>query len=303
MEPFDLNSISSQKGKLAIVTGANTGLGYETALGLAQKDFEVVLACRNLIKAQTAKNAIKEIYPDAKLKCLEIDLSKQSSVRAFVKQFFLHYKQLDLLVNNAGIMMTPYELTEDGFEGQLAANYLGHFTLTALLLETLEKTQGSRVVMVSSLSHRRGYIRFDDLHFKKGYREFGAYAQSKLACLMFAYQLDKRLKKKGYQTKALAAHPGVTLTTLIDHFNPVVKALGKLIAPLLFGSTAKAAMPILRAALDPNVTGGEYFGPKGFREYRGAPVLVDSSAASKDEVVQEGLWDITEALTQLEFFK
>ncbi|MEQ8555384.1 MAG: hypothetical protein RIC06_12515 [Cyclobacteriaceae bacterium] len=172
-----------------------------------------------------------------------------------------------------------------------------------MLLETLEKTQGSRVVMVSSLSHRRGYIRFDDLHFKKGYREFGAYAQSKLACLMFAYQLDKRLKKKGYQTKALAAHPGVTLTTLIDHFNPVVKALGKLIAPLLFGSTAKAAMPILRAALDPNVTGGEYFGPKGFREYRGAPVLVDSSAASKDEVVQEGLWDITEALTQLEFFK
>tara|TARA_Y100001972_G_scaffold127014_1_gene182485 strand:- start:3280 stop:4191 length:912 start_codon:yes stop_codon:yes gene_type:complete len=303
MEPFDLNSIPSKKGKLAIVTGANTGLGYETALSLAKKDFEVVLACRNMIKAEKAKTSIKAVYPDARLKCLEIDLSKQSTVRTFVKQFFLHYKQLDLLVNNAGIMMTPYEITEDGFEGQLAANYLGHFTLTALLLETLEKTQGSRVVMVSSLSHRRSHIRFDDLHFKKGYKEFAAYAQSKLACLMFAYQLDKKLRSKGYQTKALAAHPGVTLTELIDHFSLFVKFLARIISPLLFSSTEKAALPLLRAALDPKAKGGEYYGPNGFREYQGAPELVDSSAASKDSSAQEKLWEISEDLTQVQFFK
>ncbi|MBV6642133.1 MAG: SDR family NAD(P)-dependent oxidoreductase [Cyclobacteriaceae bacterium] len=298
MSAFDFHAVPSKKGKLAIVTGANTGLGYYTALGLAQKDFEVVLACRNLEKAEKAKESIKEIYPDAKLKCLEIDLGKQSSVRAFVKQFFLHYKQLDLLVNNAGIMMTPYEITEDGFEGQLATNYLGHFTLTALLLETLEKTKDSRIVMVSSLSHRRGEIRFDDLHFKHGYKEFEAYAQSKLACLMFAYQLDKKLRAKGYQIKALAAHPGITITELIDHFNPIVKSMARVVAPLLFSPTDKAALPILRAAVDPQVSGGEYYGPNGFREYKGAPTRVASSKSSKDPRAQEKLWELSEQLTR-----
>lgn len=298
MSAFDFNAVPSKKGKLAIVTGANTGLGYYTALGLAQKDFEVVLACRNLEKAEKAKESIKAIYPDAKLKCLEIDLGKQSSVKAFVKQFFLHYKQLDLLVNNAGIMMTPYEITEDGFEGQLATNYLGHFTLTALLLETLEKTKDSRIVMVSSLSHRRGEIRFDDLHFKHGYKEFEAYAQSKLACLMFAYQLDKKLRAKGYQIKALAAHPGITITELIDHFNPIVKSMARVVAPLLFSPTDKAALPILRAAVDPQVSGGEYYGPNGFREYKGAPTRVASSKSSKDPRAQEKLWELSEQLTR-----
>ncbi len=303
MEVFDIDEIPNKKGKLAIVTGANTGLGYETALKLAQKDIEVVLACRNMMKAQAAKNAIKEVYPDAKLKCLEIDLSKQSSVRAFVKQFFVHYKQLDILVNNAGIMMTPYEITEDGFESQLAANYLGHFTLTALLLDTLEKTKGSRIVMVSSLSHKRGTIRFSDLNFNNSYKEFKAYAQSKLACLMFAYQLDKRLKKKGYQTRALAAHPGVTITDLINHFNPVFMFLGSLVSPLLFSPTDKAALPILRAALDPKVSGGEYFGPDGFREYRGSPVLVGSSPESKNDPSQKRLWKLSEELTKIKVFE
>ncbi len=303
MEAFNLTSLPSQKGKLAIVTGANTGIGYFTALELAKKDFEVVLACRNLAKAETAKTSIKADYPDAKLKCLEIDLSKQSSVRAFVKQFFIHYKQLDLLVNNAGIMMTPHKITEDGFEEQLATNYLGHFTLTSLLLETLEKTTGSRVVMVSSLAHKRGEIRFDDLHFKQGYHASEAYGQSKLACLMFAYQLDKKLKASGYQTKSIAAHPGVTITELIDHFNPVIKWMGKLMAPFLFSPTQKAALPILMAALDPHLNGGEYLGPKGFREYRGAPTIVDSTKTSKDNNAQERLWKKSEELIKAPFFQ
>ena len=303
MKAFDLNSLDSQKGKLAIVTGANTGLGYYTALELAKKDFEVVLACRNLHKAEKAKAEIKAEYSDAKLMCLEIDLSKQSSVRAFVKQFLVHYDQLDLLINNAGIMMTPYEITEDGFESQLAANYLGHFSLSSLLLGTLEKTKGSRVVMVSSLAHKRGTIRFNDPHFKNGYKEFEAYAQSKLACLMFAYLLDKKLKAKGYQTKAVAAHPGVTITELIDHFNPVIKSMARMVAPLLFSPTDKAALPILRAALDVHLKGGEYLGPKGFREYRGDPIIVDSTKDSKNEDAQERLWKLSEEIVKNPFFQ
>ena len=141
-----------------------------------------------------------------------------------------------------------------------------------------------------------------DLHFKNGYHEFKAYAQSKLACLMFAYQLDKKLKAQKYQIKALAAHPGITVTDLINHFNPIVKSLARLIAPLIFSPTDKAALPILRAALDPKISGGEYFGPKGFREYRGTPVLVDSSSASKDSEVQHQLWELSERLTNLKFF-
>ncbi len=303
MSSFQLDQIPSQKGRLAVVTGANVGLGFETALALAKKDFEVVLACRNMGKAEKAKEVIKAKYPDAKLMCMEIDLSSQASVHAFVKQFHVHYKQLDLLINNAGIMMTPYTVTDDGFEEQLAANYLGHFTLTGLLLETLEKTKGSRTVMLSSLAHKWGKIRFDDLHFKKGYDPRESYGQSKLACLMFAYALDSRLKTNNFQTMALAAHPGITLTNLISHFNPVVKFLAKIISPLLFESTEKAALPTLRAALDPRVKGGEYFGLSGWREYTGSPVQVDSTPASKNKEDQQKLFELSEQITKTKFFE
>lgn len=302
-QSFNLDQIPSQKGRLAVVTGANSGIGFETALALSKKDFEVVLACRNLDKARKAKETIKGINPDAKLMCIEVDLSKQNSVRAFVKEFHHHYKQLDLLINNAGIMMTPYEITENGFENQLAANYLGHFTLTGLLLETLEKTTGSRIIMLSSLAHKRAEIRFNDINFRNGYDASEAYGQSKLACLMFAYELDHLLKQKKYQVKALAAHPGLTLTNLMSHFNPFVKILAKLLSPLFTGPTDKAALPGLRAALDPSVEGGEYFGVDGWREFKGDPVLVGSNAFSKDRGNQKRLWELSEDLTEINFFK
>ncbi|XOV94992.1 MAG: oxidoreductase [Bacteroidota bacterium] len=299
---FNIDGIPSQKGRLAIVTGANTGLGYETALALAKKDFEVVIACRNMEKAEDAKERIKREYPDAKLMCIRLDLSKQNSIRTFVDEFHLHYDQLDLLINNAGIMMTPYKITEDGFENQLASNYLGHFTLVHLLLKTLEKTKGSRVVMVSSLAHKWNKIRFDDINFKKGYDPRQGYGQSKLACLMFAYILDRRLKEHNFQLRATAAHPGITITNLINHFNPIIKFLAGLLSPLFFESTANAALPIVRAALDPDVLGGEYFGLSGWREYKGKPVRVNSNKRSKDEEAQKRLWKLSEELTGVKFF-
>ncbi len=302
MESFDLSKIPSQKGKLAVVTGANIGLGYETVLALAKKDIEVVLACRNMEKANKAKDKVKDLYPDAKLMCLELDLSKLDSVHAFVKQFHIHYKQLDLLINNAGIMMTPYQKTDEGFEGQLAANYLGHFLLTSLMMGTLEKTQGSRVIMLSSIAHKKGKIHFDDLHFEKSYDPSAAYGQSKLACLMFAYELDERLKEHKYQAKSLAAHPGVTLTNIISQFNPILKFVAKILSPLFFASTDKAALPTLRAALDPAVHGGEYFGPDGFNEFKGSPVLVGSNEISKDPEARKKLWDISEKLVRNKLF-
>lgn len=302
MKAFDIDNIPSQKGKLAVVTGANIGLGYETALALAKKDIEVVLACRNLDKAKNAKAKIKREYPDAKLKCLELDLSDFTSVHTFVKQFHIHYKQLDLLINNAGIMMTPYRKTNNGFESQLATNYLGHFLMTSLLMETLEKTKGSRTIMLSSIAHKKGKIHFDDLQLENKYNPREAYRQSKLACLMFAYELDERLKQHEYQTKALAAHPGVSLTNLINHFNPIIKLVARVIAPLFLAPVNQAVLPIIRAALDPEITGGEYFGPSGFREFKGSPVKVDSNSISKDPEARKKLWEISVELTQSKVF-
>lgn len=303
MSTFEIASIPSQKGRLAIVTGANVGLGYETALALAKKDFEVVLACRNLHKAEKAKANIREIYPEAKVECLEIDLSKLKSVRLFAELFKSKYNQLDLLINNAGIMMTPYKRTEDGFENQLGSNYLGHFLLTGLLLPYLEKTPGSRVVSLSSNAHRWGTIRLDDLHFEQGYNPRAAYGQSKLACLMFSYELDRKLRQHQYQIKSVAAHPGITLTNLINHFNPVTKFIANILSPLFFHSIKSGALPVLRAALDPDIKGGEYFGPGGFREYKGPPVKVDSNRKSKDIQTAKRLWDLSEESTGIIFFK
>lgn len=302
MNAYNLDHIPSQKGRLAVVTGANVGLGYEIALALAKKDFEVVLACRNLQRAQRACETIVAAYPHAKLKCLEIDLSKQGSVHAFVRQFHHHYDQVDLLINNAGLMMTPYKITEDGFEEQLATNYLGHFKLTSLLLKTLEKTQGSRIVMVSSLSHKWINFRFDDPHFKQGYNRRSAYGQSKLACLMFAYELDRRLKGLGFQTRSLAAHPGLTITNIMRHINPISRQLVKTIIPWMTEKTEKAALPILRAALDPEVMGGEYYGLSGWREYKGSAVPVNSNKFSKNPQHLDRLFELSQNLTGTKFF-
>ncbi|MEI6735057.1 MAG: oxidoreductase [Comamonadaceae bacterium] len=294
---WNIDAASNQKGRIAIVTGANIGLGYDTALALAGKGCRVVLACRNTDKAKAAREQILARYATAHVECQTLDLSSLKSVHSFATVFAKSHKKLDLLINNAGIMMPPYSLSEDGFESQLAANYLGHFALTGLLLPLLGKTPGSRVISLSSLAHTWGAIRFDDLNFKKGYNKRAGYGQSKLACLMFAYELDRRLRKAGLKTLSVAAHPGVAATNLAQHFPRLLTVF----FPLLGQSAADGALPTLYAALGDDVNGGDYCGPRSMRQMRGAPVKVSSNRVSKDQAAAARLWRVSEELTGVSF--
>ena len=294
---WNIHDAPDQKGRIAIVTGSNIGLGYDTALALAGKGCRLVLACRNLDKAQAARGQILARYPKARVECQTLDLSSLKSVRAFATGFLKSHRKLDLLINNAGIMMPPYSLSEDGFESQLAANYLGHFALTGLLLPVLARTAGSRIVSLSSLAHNWGHIRFDDPHFKNGYSKRGAYGQSKLACLMFAYELNRRLQEAGLKTLSVAAHPGVAVTNLAQHFPRFLT----MFFPLVGQSAADGALPTLYAALGDDVDGGDYCGPRSMRQMRGAPVKVSSNRASRDSAAAKRLWKLSEELTGVSF--
>ena len=294
---WNIHDAPDQKGRIAIVTGANIGLGYDTALALAGKGCRLVLACRNLDKAQAARGQIVARYPKARVECQTLDLSSLKSVRAFATGFLKSHRKLDLLINNAGIMMPPYSLSEDGFESQLAANYLGHFALTGLLLPVLARTAGSRIVSLSSLAHNWGHIRFDDPHFKNGYSKRGAYGQSKLACLMFAYELNRRLQEAGLKTLSVAAHPGVAVTNLAQHFPRFLT----MFFPLVGQSAAAGALPTLYAALGEDVDGGDYCGPRSMRQMRGAPVKGGSNRASRDSAAAKRLWKLSEELTGVSF--
>ena len=298
-----MNSISSQTGRVAIITGANSGIGFESALELAKKDVEVILACRSLDKAHRAANAISENYPGAKTAVIKLDTSSLSSVREFSEEFLSKYSQLDILVNNAGIMMPPYSKTEEGFESQFATNYLGHFLLTGMLLKSLEKTQGSRVVTVSSLAHKWGDLYFDDLGFERKYDAKRAYGQSKLACLMFAYELQRKFKAKKYQTKSLAVHPGISYTNLFSNTSFLIRKSTEFLTSSLFQDAAQGALPTLAAALDPTFLGGEYIGPGGFQEFRGKPKVVTSNKNSRNKQKAQMLWERSEKLTGYTYFQ
>ena len=299
MTKWAIDQLPPQRGKVAVVTGGNSGLGYETALGLAKKDVEVILACRNLLKAEEAKSKIMNHYLRAKIKCMKLDVSRLREVKEFAAQFQLQYKKLDLLINNAGIMMSPYKVTEDGFENQLATNYLGHFALTGLLLPTLTSTPGSRVITLSSLSYKWAEIEFEDLQAHKVYSRRKAYGQSKRACLMFAYELQRRLAAGGYNTLSVAAHPGLSKTNLDQYFPALIRPLGS----LFLQPAEKGALPVLYAALEKDLKGGEFIGPDGFQEMRGYPTRVDSDEYSKDEDVAQRLWKASEALTKVAYLK
>ena len=295
MKKWTEKDIPSQAGKTSIVTGANTGIGYETAGALAQKEATVILACRTLAKAEETKSKILQISPSAKLEPMEMDLAILASVKRFAQKFREQFDQLDLLINNAGIMMPPYQVTEDGFENQLATNYIGHFALTGLLLPLLTQTPASRVVSLSSLAHRWADIQFDDLHFEKGYNKQKAYGQSKRACLMFAYELQRRLTEAGHGTISLAAHPGVSKTNLDRYFPAIIRPLGT----LFLQNQRKGALPTLFAATAKELKGGEYIGPDGFKEMRGHPKIVDSDEGSKDKNLAERLWKVSEEMTKV----
>lgn len=294
---WSTEKVPSRYGKVAIITGANIGIGYETALALVQKDVEVILACRNLKKAEEAKQTIINEYTKAKINCMKVDVSSLRAVREFATQFQKQYDRLDLLINNAGIMMSPYKLTEDGFEDQLATNYLGHFALTGLLLPLLTCTPGSRVVTLSSLSYKWAEIQFNDLNAQKGYSRRKAYGQSKRACLIFAYELHRRLSAAGYSTLSVAAHPGLSKTNLDQYFPAFVRPLGS----LFLQSAKNGALPILYAALEKDIKGGEFIGPDGFQEMRGFPTKVDSDEYSKDKKIAERLWKSSEEMTNIHY--
>jgi NAD(P)-dependent dehydrogenase (short-subunit alcohol dehydrogenase family) len=294
---WTLEQAGTQDGRIAIVTGANIGLGLHTALQLAGKGCTVVLACRNPDKAQAARQEILRQFPRADVHCQLLDLSSLKSVREFAADFTARHPRLDLLINNAGIMMPPYALSEDGFESQLAANYLGHFALTGRLLPLLEKTPASRVVSLSSLAHNWSGMRFDDLQFSRGYNKRKAYGQSKFACLVFAYELNRRLQKSGSKVLSVAAHPGVSATNLAQHFPKMLS----LFMPLFGQSAADGALPTLYAALGSDIQGGDYCGPASFQQMRGAPVKVGSNRASRNTDTARRLWEVSEELTGVHY--
>ena len=295
MTKWTTADIPDQTGRVAVITGANTGLGYETAAALAAKGARVVLAVRNLEKGKAAADLIGRRTAGADVELQELDLTSLDSVRAAADELRAKHDRIDLLINNAGVMMTPKATTKDGFELQFGTNHLGHFALTNLLLDRVVAAPGSRVVTVSSVGHRfaRG-IRFDDLQWERDYGRIRAYGQSKLANLLFTYELQRRLQ--GTDTIAVAAHPGGSDTELTRHLPNALQFTLPVFRPL-FQSAEMGALPTLRAATDPGVVGGQYFGPDGFGEQRGYPKVVGSSAASHDTDAQRRLWTVSEELT------
>ena len=291
-------------GKVIIVTGANSGIGYEAAKEFARKGAQTILACRSMDKAQAALAELQAEVPQAQAEIMELDLASLASVRAFAEAFKAKYDKLDVLVNNAGIMMVPYGRTEDGFERQLGTNHLGHFALTGLLFDLLASTPGARVVNVSSGGHRFGEMDFDNLMFEEGegYSPMGAYGRSKLANLLFTYELQRRFEALGVQAEALAAHPGISETNLANHMIPDwAMPLARPLFSLMMQSAAMGALPTIRAAVDPQAAGGDYFGPDGAREQRGYPVKVPSNDASHNVADAQKLWQVSEQLTGVSY--
>jgi NAD(P)-dependent dehydrogenase (short-subunit alcohol dehydrogenase family) len=298
---FNLNQIESQKGKIAIVTGANTGLGKEITIGLARKEVKVIMACRNIKKAEEAKTGIIKAVPNADIEIMELDLSSLKSVRNFAKSYCDKYKQLNFLIENAGIMIPPFQKTEDGFESQMGVNYFSHFLLTNLLMPTLNKTKGARIATTSSKAHEKGVINFDNLNSEMSYSKMGAYSQSKLACLMFAYELQRRLTKAGSHVIAVSSHPGISNTNLFDNIPKFARVLMTPFLPFFTHSPEKAALPMLYAVLGKDVKGGDYFGPTGFNGMKGEPGKVKSKPQSEDKEVAKRLWEVSEKLTGEKF--
>jgi NAD(P)-dependent dehydrogenase (short-subunit alcohol dehydrogenase family) len=300
MTKWTVADIPDQTGRTAVITGANTGLGFETAAALASRGAHVVLAVRNLEKGKQAAASITAATPGADVALQELDLTSLESVRAAAAQLRSDHDRIDLLINNAGVMYTPKSTTKDGFELQFGTNHLGHFALTGLLLDRLLPVDGSRVVTVSSMGHRiRAAIHFDDLQWERRYSRVGAYGQSKLANLLFTYELQRRLAPRG-TTIAAAAHPGGSNTELMRNMPRPLVVAADLLAPV-FQDAALGALPTLRAATEPGVHGGQYFGPGGVGQVRGYPKVVASSAQSHDVELQRRLWTVSEELTGVVF--
>lgn len=288
-------------GKTAIITGANSGIGLEAAKMLAGRGTRIIMAVRSQEKGEAARSEILRLHPRSLVEVMHLDVADLQSVRFFSEHFRSRFDSLDLLINNAGVMMPPYTKTKDGFELQFGGNHLGHFALAGLLLPLLEGTPGSRIVTIGSLAHNRGSIDFGNLDGSKGYKAKKFYNQSKLANMLFAMELDKRLKAHGYQTISVACHPGVSATNIFK--------LGKRDAPLLLRKYANrflqppemGALATVYAATMPHLTGGEYIGPDGKGNRKGFPALELPHPSALDRAAAEKLWAVSEKLTGVVF--
>ena len=295
------SNIPDQTGRVAVVTGANTGIGYETALALAKKGAHVILACRSQAKGEEAIEKIKALQPSGSVELMLLDLSSLDLVRAFAETFGAAHGRLDLLINNAGVMMPPFGTTAEGFELQIGVNYIGHFALTGLLFDKLVTTPNSRVVTLSSLVHRNGKIDFgtftaEGLQNGAKYKPMVAYKQSKLADLMFAIELQFRLAATGSETISTAAHPGLTATELQRHNRLFDRIVG-----LYSNDPPQGALPTLYAAVSSDVEPGGYYGPDGFYEARGYPAPSKVMPQAQDRQMAGRLWSYTEEVTGVRF--
>lgn len=293
--------LENLSGKRIIITGANSGIGYETAKVFANLGAHVILAVRNTKKGEEAATNLTNQKQDAKVEVMELNLADLTSVRAFADKFLARYDSLDILVNNAGVMVPPHQKTKQGFELQFGSNHLGHFALTGLLLPVLKRTTNSRVVTVSSIAHRGGRIYFDNLDGSKGYKPMDFYRQSKLANLLFAKELDNRLKQHQISTISLACHPGITSTNLFKLGREDSPAFIKKMLSVIFQTADKGALPTIYAATEDSLKGGEYIGPDGRGNRTGYPTIETPAAGVYNKETMTKLWEVSEALTGIVF--
>jgi NAD(P)-dependent dehydrogenase (short-subunit alcohol dehydrogenase family) len=295
--------IPKLRGRTAIVTGANSGLGLVTARELARHGAAVILACRDLVKGQSAMGQIGAEIPEADLQLEQLDLGDGASIASFAERFAADDRDgLDLLINNAGVMAPPRRLTHDGFELQLGTNHLGHFALTARLISQMGQRPDARVVTLSSNAHKMGKINLDDIQSERRYMRWSAYGQSKLANLMFALELDRRLRAAGSPIKSVAAHPGYAATNLQSAAAPAIDRLIMRASNLVMAQSAEmGALPSLYAATAPGVESGTYYGPDGPGEFRGHPHVSKPSGAARDALKARRLWELSEELTGVSF--
>ncbi|SEG22425.1 NADP-dependent 3-hydroxy acid dehydrogenase YdfG [Bryocella elongata] len=295
----------SQAGKTAIVTGANSGIGFQAAAELAAHGAHVLLAVRSLPKGEEAAARIRAATPTASVEVVSLDVASLASVRAFAESFLASDRGLDLLINNAGVMaLAKRELTADGFERQFATNHLGHFALTGLLLPALEKATAARVVTVASLAHRNGKFELDNLQGEKKYVPWDVYGMTKLANVLFASELERRARKSGLTLRSLAVHPGIARTQIFQNgpgMGDIKGIITRLFAPLMTQDDARGALPTLYAATNPAALGGQYIGPDGMGELKGWPKVVEPRENGKDPVAAKQLWEASEKLTGVHY--
>ena len=302
---WSAQDIPAQDDRVALVTGANSGLGQAVSRELARRGARVIMAARDHSRGETAVAEVARAAPGARVELLDLDLASLTSVRAAAAEIADRVERLDLLVNNAGIMMVPRGETEDGFERQLGTNHLGHFALTGLVLPLLRRSDDARVVTTSSLAANSGQLQLQDLQSERSYSPTGAYGQSKLANLLFALELQRRLEGVSAPVASLAAHPGIASTGLVKGpvanlpgpVRPFAYAVAKTVTGLLAQGEDQGALPLLRAATDPGARGGEYYGPSRLGQQRGAPQRVDVPERARDEQTARRLWEASEELT------